>query len=118
MENGIVLVSRYRENRAGRFAIPRSTGLGVLLASTTTIVGFGSLMVARHRGVHSVGLLLALAVGCVLAASFTALPALLRLAPHRRPSADSTSWHREISQPSPTGRTTNAPHGRWEGDRR
>jgi len=88
MENGIVLVSRYREGRTGAYVIPRSTGIGVFLASMTTVVGFGSLMVARHRGVYSVGLLLALAVGCVFLASFTALPALLRLTPLRHASVD------------------------------
>jgi uncharacterized protein len=86
MENGIVLVSRYREGRAKPFAVPRSSGLGVFLASMTTVIGFGSLIIARHRGVHSVGLLLALAVGSVFVASFTALPAALRLMPLRRAS--------------------------------
>jgi uncharacterized protein len=80
MENGIVLIHRYREGTARRpFFIPRSTGLGVILASTTTMVGVGSLLVARHRGVYSVGLLLLLAVGSVFAASFTVLPAMLRI---------------------------------------
>ena len=88
MENGIVLVARYREGRTGAYVIPRSTAIGVFLASMTTVVGFGSLMVARHRGVYSVGLLLALAVGCVFLASFTALPALLRLTALRHASVD------------------------------
>jgi uncharacterized protein len=92
MENGIVLIHRYREDFARRpFFIPRSTGLGVILASTTTMVGFASLLVARHRGVYSVGLLLLLAVGSVFAASFTVLPALLRLLDRGIPKPPETS---------------------------
>jgi predicted RND superfamily exporter protein len=45
----------------------------------TTIAGFGSLMVARHAGILSFGLLLALAVTCHLVAVFTVLPLLLRI---------------------------------------
>lgn len=88
MENGIVIVHRYLDNPRGRFVIPWSTGLGVLLASTTTIVGFGSLLVARHRGVYTVGLLLVVAVTSILVASFTALPALLRFLASEPAAAD------------------------------
>src|SRR5437899_1462463 len=51
----------------------------VVLATLTTIFGFGSLMVARHAGIFSFGLLCALAVTCDLLAVFTVLPLLLRI---------------------------------------
>src|SRR2546426_8228239 len=57
----------------------QSRGGGVVLATLTTIFGFGSLMVARHAGIFSFGLLCALAVTCDLLAVFTVLPLLLRL---------------------------------------
>jgi predicted RND superfamily exporter protein len=41
------------------------------------MVGFGSLMAARHYGVFSMGLLLTLAVASVLVATLTLLPLLL-----------------------------------------
>jgi predicted RND superfamily exporter protein len=57
----------------------QSTGKAVVLATLTTIFGFGSLMVARHAGIFSFGLLCALAVTCDLLAVFTVLPLLLRI---------------------------------------
>ena len=84
VENGIMILHRWRENGATFRGIPASTGKGVALASLTTIVGFGSLMISGHRGVHSLGLLLTLGTGCVLVASLTVLPGVLRLFAGRR----------------------------------
>ncbi|MGE3535855.1 MAG: MMPL family transporter [Candidatus Tectimicrobiota bacterium] len=82
IDNGIHLVDRALEApvEAGRRPT-QSTGKAVLLSTLTTIVGFGSLMVAAHAGIFSFGLLLALAVSCNLLAVFTILPLLLRLVP-------------------------------------
>jgi predicted RND superfamily exporter protein len=78
VENGIHLVHRYREEGLGGPAlIAGSTGQAVALFSLTTMIGFGSLMVARYYGIFSMGLLLTLAVGSILAASLTVLPLLL-----------------------------------------
>ncbi len=79
VENGIHLVQRFREDPNGSAAdlIAGSTGQAVVLFSLTTMVGFGSLMVADYYGMFSIGLLLSLAVGCVLVASNAMLPVLL-----------------------------------------
>lgn len=88
IENGIHLVHRFRQRveesahgarRSGSAAelIAGSTGQAVVLFSLTTMVGFGSLMVARYYGIFSIGLLLSLAVGSVLVASIVVLPPLL-----------------------------------------
>ncbi|MBT4375284.1 MAG: MMPL family transporter, partial [Nitrospina sp.] len=45
----------------------------------TTMIGFGSLMVADYQGIYSLGLVLTLGVGCCLLASITLLPAMLKL---------------------------------------
>jgi predicted RND superfamily exporter protein len=103
VENGILILHRWRESRTGFMGIPTSTGRGVALASLTTVVGFGSLMIARHRGVQSLGLLLALGTVCVLVASFTVLPGLLGLLARRRraPAPAPRSW--APSGPQPIG---------------
>ena len=45
-----------------------STGRAITLSTLTTMAGFGSLMVARHQGIFSIGALLTLAMGsCLLA---------------------------------------------------
>lgn len=80
MDNGIHLVDRALESpRDSTMPTTQSTGKAVVLATLTTIVGFGSLMVAHHAGIFSFGLLLALAVSSNLVAVFTVLPLLLRL---------------------------------------
>jgi predicted RND superfamily exporter protein len=45
----------------------------------TTIVGFGSLMLADHRGIFGLGLLLTLGTLASLVASLVVLPVLLRM---------------------------------------
>jgi predicted RND superfamily exporter protein len=75
VENGIHLVHRYREaGERGPMLVAGSTGRSVALFSLTTIIGFGSLMVAKYYGIFSMGLLLTLAVGSVLVASLMVLP--------------------------------------------
>src|SRR5262249_242991 len=58
---------------------PRSTGRAVLFSSLSNIVGFGSLMISRHWGIFSIGLLLTVGVASVLLASMTVLPSLLAI---------------------------------------
>jgi uncharacterized protein len=80
IDNGIHLVDRALEPpRTASERTTQSTGKAVVLATLTTIAGFGSLMVARHAGIFSFGLLLALSVTCNLVAVFTVLPLLLRI---------------------------------------
>lgn len=82
IDNGIHLVDRALEASPGTTPNhTHSTGKAVVLSTLTTIVGFGSLMVASHAGIFSFGLLLALAVSSNLLAVFTILPLLLRLVP-------------------------------------
>jgi predicted RND superfamily exporter protein len=53
--------------------------MAVALNGVTTMVGFGSLMIARHQGIYSLGLLLTLGSACGLLASLVVLPVILRL---------------------------------------
>jgi len=78
--DGVHIVHRYREEGAERgIALAPSVANAVVLTSLTTMIGFGSLMTADHRGVYSLGLALLLGVGACMVASFTLLPALLKL---------------------------------------
>jgi hypothetical protein len=82
IDNGVHIVHSYRAT--GKYegeSIPlaRSTAKAIILAALTTIVGFGSLMISSHRGIYSLGLLVALGVGSVLIASLTTLPSLLAI---------------------------------------
>ncbi|MDD4951061.1 MAG: MMPL family transporter [Desulfovibrionaceae bacterium] len=55
------------------------TGKGVLLTSLTTILGFALMMTARHRGIFSLGFVLAAGMSLTLAACLTLAPAVLAL---------------------------------------
>ena len=78
-EFGLNVVLRDGEARQrGGPRLPRSTFFAVLVNGLTTVVGFGSLMLAAHRGIFGLGLLLTLGMIATLGASLIVLPVLLR----------------------------------------
>ena len=86
-EYGLTIVTRFMEDREhGGPLIARSTVMGVLIAASTTLVGFASLMLADHRGIYGLGLLLTIGTITSMIAALIVLPVLLRLFyPPRRP---------------------------------
>jgi uncharacterized protein len=81
-EFGLNIVMRYLEGRQhGGPLVARSTVMAVALSGFTTMVGFGSLMIADHRGIFGLGLLLTLGSACGLLASLVVLPVVLRMMP-------------------------------------
>jgi hypothetical protein len=81
---GVHLVHRARaEGSSGAALVAGPTGRAVVLSSFTTMVGFGALMIADHRGLASIGALLSLGVasnlGAALFVQSFALRALTRL---------------------------------------
>jgi hopanoid biosynthesis associated RND transporter like protein HpnN len=81
VEYGIIIVQRWwqRRGRSGDVALPFSTAKGVILAGLTTTVGFGSLTISDHQGIHSLGLLAVIGSLSILAAAVFFLPALLQV---------------------------------------
>lgn len=80
VDDGIHLVHRLLEApEAASSPLAHSTGKAIVLTSLTTMVGFGSLMIARHSGIYSLGLLSTLAVGATLLATLVGLPLVVRL---------------------------------------
>jgi len=76
VDNGVHVVHDFRSSR-GRYRLSPSTASAVLLTSLTTMVGFGSLMIASHRGLQSLGRVLTIGVSCCLVSSLVILPAIL-----------------------------------------
>jgi predicted RND superfamily exporter protein len=76
--NGIYLYHRYKESGSVRVALSQ-TGRAVLASSTTTLVGWGALLTANHRGLESMGIIASIGIGCVLFTSLTLLPAAMQL---------------------------------------
>ncbi len=76
--NGIHILNRYAEERTPGI-LARSTGKAVLVSGLTAIAGFGSLMLAEHRGIHSLGVIMSVGIATCMVAGLTFLPACLHL---------------------------------------
>jgi hopanoid biosynthesis associated RND transporter like protein HpnN len=76
--NGIHILNRFAEERNPSI-LAKSTGKAVLVSGLTTIAGFGSLVIADHRGISSLGLIMAVGTTTCMVAGLTFLPALLNL---------------------------------------
>lgn len=87
IDYGVHLVHEYREQR-GPYRMSQGTAVAILVDALTTIVGFGSLMIASHQGLQSLGRVLTLGVTCCLLTSLVSLPALLAWISRNRPTAE------------------------------
>src|SRR4029079_11570333 len=85
VDNGVHVLHDYRSRRRGRsYLLAATTGQGIAVSALTTVLGFGTLMAASHRGLVSLGLVLALGGTFCMAAALGLLPAALRLLGDRR----------------------------------
>ena len=116
IDDGVHVVHDYRQqfnwrrqhdrgtNGSGRLLGPyrlgASTATAIVMTSLTTMVGFGSLMVADHRGLQSLGRVLTIGVACCLLTSLIALPAFLKLISRQEP-ADSEADSSENLEDAP-----------------
>jgi uncharacterized protein len=79
-EFGLNIFLRFQEGRdTGGPWLAQSTTMAVMLNGFTTMVGFASLMVAHHRGIFGLGLLLTVGMIASLLSSLVVLPVLLRI---------------------------------------
>jgi predicted RND superfamily exporter protein len=90
--NGIHILNRFAEEQ-NPAVLARSTGKAVLVSGLNTIAGFGSLIVAQHRGISSLGFVMAIGTATCMIAGVTVLPAILNLLNQRgwaikKPSGD------------------------------
>src|SRR5262249_40871191 len=61
VDNGVHLLHDYLASKAeGRGRLSRAIGRGVLVKALTTMIGFGSLMISRQRGLSGLGFCLTL----------------------------------------------------------
>ena len=77
---GVHTVHRWRAEPYGRPAgLSGATGRGITLTMLTTMIGFGCLLIAEHRGIRSLAVVMLIGLSITLAACYTVLPAILRL---------------------------------------
>jgi predicted RND superfamily exporter protein len=80
--NGIHILNRFAEEQTPGI-LARSTGKAVLVSGLTAIAGFGSLILAQHRGIKSLGYVMSASLATCMIAGLTFLPALLNLLTRR-----------------------------------
>ncbi|MEO5804555.1 MAG: MMPL family transporter [Verrucomicrobiota bacterium] len=76
--NGIHILNRFAEERTPAI-LAKSTGKAILVSGLTTIAGFGSLILAKHQGIASLGFVMSVGVTTCMIAALAFLPALLNL---------------------------------------
>jgi len=85
--NGIHVLNRFAEEQSPSI-LARSTGKAVLVSCLTSMAGFGSLMLARHQGIYSLGCVMTTGLATCMIAGLTFLPALLNLLVRPRVSTE------------------------------
>lgn len=80
VDAGVHMVHRWRVEPDGRPAgLSGGTGRGITLTMLTTMIGFGCMLIAEHRGIRSLGFVMVAGLLVTLLACYTILPAILRL---------------------------------------
>jgi hopanoid biosynthesis associated RND transporter like protein HpnN len=96
--NGIQILNRFAEERTPGI-LARSTGKAVLVSGFTAIAGFGSLILAKDQGIHSLGCLMSAGIATCMIAGLTFLPALLNLLGRWRPLIKKPSVSKTLPTP-------------------
>ncbi|MEN6451931.1 MAG: MMPL family transporter [Thermoguttaceae bacterium] len=93
VDNGVHVVHDFRHQQGRNYRISNSTANAVFINTLGNMVGFGSLMIASHQGLKSLGQVLTIGMACCLFSAL-AMPSLLMLLSRRRaeecPADDAT----------------------------
>jgi uncharacterized protein len=79
VDNGVHVMHDYRRQSGSRYVSSPCMINSLILTSLTNMVGFGSMIIAPHRGLRSIGVVLSVGVGCCLVMSVVVLPAIMTL---------------------------------------
>ena len=104
VDNGVHVMHDFRLQKLGMYRTSPSLINALFLTSMSNMAGFASMILAAHRGLRSIGMVLTIGVGSCLFVSAVLLPALLtlwsRLSLHMQQNA----------QPKSVGVTTDGAH--------
>ncbi len=80
VDNSVHLFHRYKEDGVGSMSrIMRHTGVTAVVATCSNAAGYASMLIARHAGLRSVGLLAVVGVLCTFLGTTILFPALIEL---------------------------------------
>lgn len=78
--SGVHMMHRYIQSPVTRpLGLAEGTGKSIILTSLTTIIAFATMIPAEHRGIASLGFVLAVGITMTLIVCLTVMPALLEL---------------------------------------
>jgi hopanoid biosynthesis associated RND transporter like protein HpnN len=77
VDNGIHVFMRFRHDGSLSEMMGSSTPRAVVLSTLTTLAAFGSLSLSGHYGIHSMGVLLSVAVISLILCTLIVLPAMI-----------------------------------------
>ncbi len=78
VDGGVHVIHDFRTKLPTEPYAPSASVINAIFVNaTTTMVGFGSMMIAAHRGLYSLGLVLTIGVGTCLLVSVVLVPAIL-----------------------------------------
>ena len=78
IQNGIYIYYRFREEQDIASCLSK-VGPAIIASTLTTLVGWGVLLIAEHRGLHSLGVVACIGIGSSLLVALTLLPSLLAI---------------------------------------
>ncbi len=80
VDNSVHLFHRYKEEGHGSmWQIMRHTGVTAIVATCSNAAGYASMLIARHAGIRSIGLLAIVGVACTFVGTTILFPALIEL---------------------------------------
>jgi hopanoid biosynthesis associated RND transporter like protein HpnN len=84
VDDGVHIIHRSRSDPVGRpLGLTKGTGKGISLTSYTTMIGFGALMLTRHRGIASLGFVLTVGIAMTMLSCWIIMPAWLEMRQQR-----------------------------------
>jgi len=88
VDAGVHMIHRWKQDPVRRpLGLTSGTGKGITVTSYATMIGFGCMVLARHRGIQSLGAVLTLGLGMTLLACWIVMPAAFELIQQRRDRA-------------------------------
>jgi predicted RND superfamily exporter protein len=80
VDSGVHVLNRFRQNpRDQPVGLTRGTGKGITVTCLTSVISFAAMMLSSHRGIASLGFVLACGLTMTMFACWTVMPAWLQL---------------------------------------
>jgi hypothetical protein len=98
VDGGVHVLHDFRARRGSRYRVSGSVFGAIVLNQLTTVVGFGSLMMAAHRGLFSLGFVLTLGVVNCMVVAVVLLPAMLVFVARSRYFAEVEEYRLEMAE--------------------